>query len=433
MQVADRARRRRRGGAAACSSRGPAGSTAATALLAFVALAFVTGAVARLVDRARRDARGRRPDLRLPGRVRGGPRRGAPRAAGHPGRCSAGLLIATVAVAVWALLTRVFPGDLGSHVLGARLSEPFGYWNALGCMAAIGMPAALWLGTRRGGAPVSSALAYPALGILLLTLLLTQSRGALWPPRRSACRSCGWRRARCGCARSRRCWRCRRWRWPRSRPGRCPRTPSPSSSSRTPRGRRWPATSALMVLALVAVLFAAGPRRRSGVVAPRPLAPMRRRAGFALARARRRCWSLGGARLRRGERRGLGGHDLRPRRRDHRRAGRAARGRGAARARCRALAARLLAPGATEVFEERPSVGRGAGAFGLASLRYRRGSAGAEHAHGFIAQTAGRPRAGRRSRWRWPCSPPGSPPRPAPPGCSGAGARGRSGTASAWP
>jgi hypothetical protein len=90
-----------------------------------------------------------------------------------------GMLIAGSVVCAWALATRVWPGALAESVFVARLSEPFGYWNALGAMAAVCVPAALWLGSRRHAGPVSTALAYPALGLLALTVLLTQSRGAL--------------------------------------------------------------------------------------------------------------------------------------------------------------------------------------------------------------------------------------------------------------
>ena len=48
-------------------------------------------------------------------------------------------------------LTRVWPGALAETVLGARLSGSLEYWNALGSMAALGTPAALWLGARREG------------------------------------------------------------------------------------------------------------------------------------------------------------------------------------------------------------------------------------------------------------------------------------------
>ena len=64
-------------------------------------------------------------------------------------------------------------------MLGARLGEPFDYWNALGGMAALAVPGALWVGSRRDAPRAAAALAYPALGVLLLTIMLTQSRGAL--------------------------------------------------------------------------------------------------------------------------------------------------------------------------------------------------------------------------------------------------------------
>ena len=90
-----------------------------------------------------------------------------------------GILLATVAVCAWALATRIWPGSLGGDVLGARLGEPFDYWNALGGMAALAVPGALWLGARRDAPRAAAALAYPVLGLLLLTIMLTQSRGAL--------------------------------------------------------------------------------------------------------------------------------------------------------------------------------------------------------------------------------------------------------------
>ena len=40
---------------------------------------------------------------------------------------------------------------------------------------------------------------------------------------------------------------------------------------------------------------------------------------------------------------------------------------------------------ALDVFEEHPAVGRGAGSFGLASLRHRELGVGSVHAHGFLA------------------------------------------------
>jgi O-Antigen ligase len=90
-----------------------------------------------------------------------------------------GLALAAVLTCCFALLTQIFPGELVAPDPFARLQEPFGYWNAVGLSAAMGAICCLWLGARRTGHALLSALAYPALGVLLLTLLLAYSRGAL--------------------------------------------------------------------------------------------------------------------------------------------------------------------------------------------------------------------------------------------------------------
>jgi O-antigen ligase len=90
-----------------------------------------------------------------------------------------GTVVASVIICVYALLTKVFPGALNPDEVYARLREPFGYWNAIGLMAALGVPGCLWLGARRDGHAAIGALAYPALGLMLLTLLLAYSRGGL--------------------------------------------------------------------------------------------------------------------------------------------------------------------------------------------------------------------------------------------------------------
>ncbi len=90
-----------------------------------------------------------------------------------------GLLAASVVVCGFALLTNMFPGSLVAADRFARLQEPYGYWNALGLTAAMGAICCLWLGSRRSGHALLSALAYPALGLALLTLLLAYSRGSL--------------------------------------------------------------------------------------------------------------------------------------------------------------------------------------------------------------------------------------------------------------
>jgi hypothetical protein len=95
----------------------------------------------------------------------------------------AGMLVGVgagcVIVSVWALLTKVFPASLAPDETYARLREPFAYWNSVGLMAALGVPPMLWLGARRSGHAAANALAWPAIALLLVTLMLSYSRGAL--------------------------------------------------------------------------------------------------------------------------------------------------------------------------------------------------------------------------------------------------------------
>lgn len=90
-----------------------------------------------------------------------------------------GVVLSAVTVCVYALLTKVLPHQLDPHDIYARLQEPYGYWNSIGLTAALGTIACLWLGARRDGHGLIGALAYPAMGLLLVTLLLAYSRGAL--------------------------------------------------------------------------------------------------------------------------------------------------------------------------------------------------------------------------------------------------------------
>jgi O-antigen ligase/Flp pilus assembly protein TadD len=83
----------------------------------------------------------------------------------------------------YALLSKIFPNAIGvaqnnGHVY-ARLQAPYGYWNAIGLAAALGAIGCMWLGARRAGHALLSALAYPAMGLMLVTLMLAYSRGAL--------------------------------------------------------------------------------------------------------------------------------------------------------------------------------------------------------------------------------------------------------------
>jgi hypothetical protein len=93
--------------------------------------------------------------------------------------CLGAIAAATGAICAWAILTKIFPGGLAPDEIYARLREPFSYWNAVGLTAALGVPATLWLGARRSGHAAVNALAYPLMGLLLLTVLLAYSRGSL--------------------------------------------------------------------------------------------------------------------------------------------------------------------------------------------------------------------------------------------------------------
>jgi hypothetical protein len=91
----------------------------------------------------------------------------------------AGIALSAVAIAGWSLLTKVFPAAFATEETFARLRPPFDYWNSVGLAAALGIPPLLWLGSRRSGHAALNALAWPALGLLTLSLMLAYSRGAL--------------------------------------------------------------------------------------------------------------------------------------------------------------------------------------------------------------------------------------------------------------
>src|SRR5262249_40333138 len=90
-----------------------------------------------------------------------------------------GVVLASVVVCAYALLTKVFPNHFDANDIYARLRPPYGYWNAIGLTAALGIVCCMWLGARRAGHALLNALAYPAMGLMLVTLLLAYSRGAL--------------------------------------------------------------------------------------------------------------------------------------------------------------------------------------------------------------------------------------------------------------
>jgi hypothetical protein len=91
----------------------------------------------------------------------------------------AAIALFSVGLSAWALLGKVFPAAFDAGALFGRLQAPFAYWNAIGVVAAMGLPPLVWAGARRGGGPWSRALSVPAIGILLTALVLAYSRSAL--------------------------------------------------------------------------------------------------------------------------------------------------------------------------------------------------------------------------------------------------------------
>jgi hypothetical protein len=99
-----------------------------------------------------------------------------------PGRWRAvlgGVAAAATLVSLYALIVKVFPGTFDAGDQLARLRAPFDYWNAVGLMAAMGIPACLWAGARREPSTALRGLTVPAIAILISALLLSYSRGAL--------------------------------------------------------------------------------------------------------------------------------------------------------------------------------------------------------------------------------------------------------------
>ena len=93
-------------------------------------------------------------------------------------RLLVGLLIGATVPVAYALASRVWPAALAENEVSNRLGQPFDYWNAVGCVAAMAVPITLWLGSRRTGPAIARVVAYPAMGICIVAILLTQSRGA---------------------------------------------------------------------------------------------------------------------------------------------------------------------------------------------------------------------------------------------------------------
>ena len=88
------------------------------------------------------------------------------------------IALATVAISAWALLAKVFPATLASDNTVGRVQAPFGYWNAVGIVGALGLPACLWAGARRGRGRGFAGLAAPGITLALSAVVLSSSRSA---------------------------------------------------------------------------------------------------------------------------------------------------------------------------------------------------------------------------------------------------------------
>ena len=293
------------------------------------------------------------------------------------------MLVAAVAVVAYALASRVWPATLAANELSNRLGAPFHYWNAVGTTAALAVPGLLWLGSRRTGHALGRALAYPAMGACILAILLTQSRGAL---RRRRARRGRLVRARAaaaaqpaGAARARRVRRAGR------RLGALARPVHGDPPAARRRRRAWPATSACSSCSWALVLLLAGLVINAGLGrAPVPVRA-RRLTGLVAVLVALAVPLVGLTSVVFSDR-GL--------------AARSATGSTSWSARPtgtpRRGANRFTATSSTRgkywrearrVFEDRPLLGVGAGAFEVARLRHRTDAAVTRHAHGFGVQT----------------------------------------------
>ena len=89
-----------------------------------------------------------------------------------------GMAVGMTALAGYSLLAKVFPSTLAAANTYGRLQAPFGYWNAIGLAAAMGVPACLWAATRRDAARLTRALAAPAMTVLFTAIVLSYSRSS---------------------------------------------------------------------------------------------------------------------------------------------------------------------------------------------------------------------------------------------------------------
>lgn len=86
---------------------------------------------------------------------------------------------AAVILTGWAVVVKVFTLGAGGQPQYGRLLAPFGYWNATGLMAGMGMPVLLWAASRRESGRLVRSLTLPGLAVLGSVVILSYSRTAL--------------------------------------------------------------------------------------------------------------------------------------------------------------------------------------------------------------------------------------------------------------
>jgi hypothetical protein len=94
-------------------------------------------------------------------------------------RIAAGWLVIATAVALWALAGAIAPGVVDHARDLARLRSPLGYWNALGLVCVLAVPAAMRFATARSLRGAWRIAALVTLVLLLTCLGLTFSRGGV--------------------------------------------------------------------------------------------------------------------------------------------------------------------------------------------------------------------------------------------------------------
>lgn len=299
----------------------------------------------------------------------------APRAAP---RLLVGLLVGAVVPVTYGLASRVWPAALAQNEVSNRLGQPFDYWNAVGCAAAMAVPICLWLGSRRVGNPLMRVLAYPAMGVSVLAILLTQSRGAAAAAAVGAVawfvlvplrlRSLPVLLVPVGAAAAVGAWALSK---------------DPFSKSLQPMAAKEAVAGdfGALVLLMIVLLLLVGAAVNTGVERRAPSARMRRRVGIA-AVALACLLPLAAFTSVAFSERGIGDriHELTS---ETKVAPQEGGGRVFAASSSRGKYWRE----AFRVFNDRPLEGVGAGAFEKARLRHRTDASVTQHAHGFIPQT----------------------------------------------